>query len=358
MSTALRPADTRSAQALTATPRSAFAELSMTNARELLRDGKTMFFILFFPLFFLALFWFLANTVDADSPQPVVAVAASAESAQLVTQLEDAGFTASELATGQTTDEATAIVTVEGAEAQVLLSVDKQPQWRGLVDAIAATGIAKSSISAGYSDGSAVFDPLRTSLASIVMVSFLTLALLGTAVPVVALRGKGTLRLLGTTPLRRTTFIAAQTPSRFLLGVGQLALVVIVTAAFGYLTPAAMPRLLVTALLGLAMLFAIGYLIGARAANAEAATTIVSLLIPIALMLSGSVIPLQVFPPQVVAVIEWLPTTVLANALSVDLVGDASAANIPVAWALMAGVTIVAAVLATALFRWDQGERR
>lgn len=347
MSTALAPA-----------PRTAFAELSMTNARELLRDGKTMFFILFFPVFFLGLFWFLAQTIDADSPQPVIAVTTSAESAQTVAALEEAGFTASELPVGQTTDDATAIVTVDGSSAQVLLSADEQPQWRGLVDTIAATGIPKSLIMVGYSDGSAVFDPLRTSLASIVMVSFLTLALLGTAVPVVSLRGKGTLRLLGTTPLRRSTFIVAQSPSRFLLGVAQLALVVVVTALFGYLTPAAVPRLLVTALLGLAMLFAIGYLIGSRAANAEATTTIVSLLIPVALMLSGSVIPLEVFPPQVTAVIEWLPTTVLANALSVDLVGDATAANLPVAWAVMAGVTLVSAALAARFFRWDQGDRR
>jgi ABC-2 type transport system permease protein len=343
---------------LTKQPRAAFAELSMTNARELLRDGKTMFFILFFPLFFLGLFWFLAHTIDAESPQPVVAVTASSGSEAVVNELEEAGFTVSELPDGRTTDEATAIVSVEGSSATVLLDAEEEPQWRGLVDAVAGTGIAKADIATAYSDGRAVFDPLRSSLASIVMVSFLTLAMLGTSVPVVALRGKGTLRLLGTTPLRRATFIAAQTPSRFLLGIAQLALVVTVTAALGYLSPGAVPRLILTALLGLIMLFALGYLIGSRAGNAEATTTVVSLLIPVALMLSGSVIPLEVFPPQVAEVIGWLPTTVLADALAVDLVGDSSAANLPIAWMVMAGVAIVAALLATALFRWDQGERR
>jgi len=343
---------------LQAPPRSALAELSLTNARELLRDGKTMFFLLFFPLFFLGLFWFLANTIDAESPQPVVAVQESTGSAALIDRLEADGFAASTLPAGETTTDATAIVTLGSSGAQVLLDADEAPQWRGLVDAVASEGIAKSAITTAYSDGSPVNDPLRNSLASIVMVSFLSLALLGTAVPVVALRGKGTLRLLGTTPLKRSTFILSQSPARFLLGVAQLGLVVGVTAVLGYVSPAAMPRLIVTALLGLTMLFALGYLIGSRASNAEAATTIVSLLIPVALMLSGSIIPLSVFPPEVSAVVSWLPTTVLANALSVDLVGATGAANVWVAWGVMAGVAVVAGGLATWLFRWDQGEKR
>ncbi|QHC71261.1 ABC transporter permease [Rathayibacter sp. VKM Ac-2801] len=343
---------------LEAPPRSALAELSLTNARELLRDGKTMFFLLFFPLFFLGLFWFLANTIDAESPRPVVTVAESAGSAALVDRLEADGFTATEAAPGTTAPGSTAIVTVQEGGATVLLDAQEKPQWRGLVDSVAAEGIARTSISAGYSDGTAVFDPLRNSLASIVMVSFLTLALLGTAVPVVGLRGKGTLRLLGTTPLRRSTFILSQSPARFLLGVAQLALVIAVTAVLGYLSPAAVPRLIVTALIGLTMLFAIGYLIGSRASNSEATTTVVSLLIPVALMLSGSVIPLSVFPPEVQAVVSWLPTTVLANALSVDLVGAADAVDIGVAWGVMAAVAALAAALATVLFRWDQGEKR
>lgn len=343
---------------LEAPPRSALAELSLTNARELLRDGKTMFFVLFFPLFFLGLFWFLANTIDAESPQPVVAVTQSVNSAALVHRLEAAGFIASESAPGTTVRNATAVVTLQDASATVLLDAEEKPQWRGLVDGIAADGIAKTRITAGYSDGSTVSDPLRTSLASIVMVSFLTLALLGTAVPVVALRGKGTLRLLGTMPLRRSTFILSQSPARFLVGVAQLALVLVVTALLGYLSLAAVPRLIVTALLGLTMLFAIGYLLGSRASNSEATTTVVSLLIPVALMLSGSVIPLSVFPAEVQATVGWLPTTVLAKALSVDLVGDTAAIDLGVAWGVMAAVALLAWGLASVLFRWDQGEER
>jgi hypothetical protein len=49
---------------------------------------------------------------------------------------------------------------------------------------------------------------------------------------------------------------------------------------------------------------------------------------------------------------------VLANALSVDLVGAESGTSTLLYWAYLAGVGIVAAVLAAVAFRWDQGEQR
>jgi ABC-2 type transport system permease protein len=74
---------------------SAFAELTATNAKELLRDGKTMFFIVFFPLFFLGLFGFLGFMIDSQNDAPVVEVTASAESEAVVAELEAAGIEAS-----------------------------------------------------------------------------------------------------------------------------------------------------------------------------------------------------------------------------------------------------------------------
>jgi ABC-2 type transport system permease protein len=177
-------------------------------------------------------------------------------------------------------------------------------------------------------------------------------------VPVVGQRGKGILRVLGTTPLKRSTYIAAQSPARLIIGVLQLAIVVVVTAVLGYLRPSAIPGLVVTALLGLAMLFAIGYLIGSRARNPESTTTVVSLLIPVALMLSGSIFPLTMFPQAFADAVQWLPTTVLAKALSVDLVGADTGIASWAYWLYLAGVGIVAAVLAGLAFRWDQGEQR
>lgn len=334
---------------LTLQPRSALAELTATNTRELVRDGKTMFFVLLFPLFFLGLFWFIGYSTDAGSANPQVVVAESAMSPEIVASLAEQGVST----VSQSDPSANILITTDGDHATVTLASKDQPAWNKTVKALRDVGIPRTSIDVVTTEGIPAMDPLRTSMASILMVSFLSLAFLGTAVPLVSLRGQGTLRLLGTTPLKRSVFVLSQSPARFGLGLLQMVLVISVTFYLGYLDFAHLPRLIVTALLGLIMLFSLGFLIGSRARNAEATTTVVSLLLPVALMLSGAVIPMQVFPESVVRVLEWLPTTVLANSLSTDLVGSNAGLSIGVSWAAMAVVAIIAAWITTKIFRWD-----
>lgn len=338
-------------QLLSRPPRSALTELVAANTRELLRDGKTMFFVLLFPLFFLALFWFIGHTTDAEAATPVVSMVQ--DQPQLTEQLHELG-----IQVVPDTAQANTVISVHEEAATVTLASQDQPAWHAVVQALRDTGMARTDIQVLTDQGAPVLDPLRTSLASILMVSFLSLAFLGTAVPLVSLRGAGTLRLLGTTPVKRSTFVLAQSPARFGLGLMQLSIIVAVTGYLGYLDLASLPRLLGTALLGLVMLFALGYLIGSRASNPEATTMIVSLLLPAALMLSGAVIPLQVFPEQLVQIMQWLPTTLLANALSADLVGSNPELGVGISWAVMATVTGVAALGAVKIFRWDQGATR
>lgn len=334
---------------LTIQPSSALAELTATNTRELVRDGKTMFFVLLFPLFFLGLFWFIGYSTDADAATPHVVVAESTIGPEINKSLETQGITT----VPRNDPTANILLTADSEHATVTLAANDLPSWNKTVQALRDVGIPRTAIDVVTTDGIAAMDPLRTSMASILMISFLSLAFLGTAVPLVSLRGQGTLRLLGTTPLKRSVFVLSQSPARFGLGLFQMFLVISVTFYLGYLDIAQLPRLLVTALLGLIMLFSLGFLIGSRARNAEATTTVVSLLLPVALMLSGAVIPMQVFPESVVRVLEWLPTTVLANSLSTDLVGSDSGLGIGISWAAMAVVAIIAAVITTKIFRWD-----
>jgi ABC-2 type transport system permease protein len=343
---------------LEAAPRSTFTELSLTNARELVRDGKTMFFILIFPMFFLAMFGFIGTMADADSPDPVVAVVDAPGAESLAASLAAEGIDAAVVAPGGASPDVTAVVTLSDDAAGIVLDAAAQPAWHPLVAAVRDTGVLRSDITAVYSDGAPVFDPLRTSLPTVLMVSFLTLALLGTAVPVVALRQKGTLRLLGTTPLGRMTFIVSQSPARFALGLAQAAVVITVAAVLGYVDPSAVPRLAATSVVGLGMVFAIGYLVGSRATNTELMTTVVSLVIPVALLTSGSMIPSSLFPDGVARVMDALPTSILSDALAVDLGGPVGETNVYLSWLVLAGVGVVAAVLARFVFTWDQGDRR
>ncbi|MBG0827787.1 ABC transporter permease [Planomonospora sp. ID67723] len=249
----------------------AFAELAKANARELVRDPKNFFFVLVFPLIFMALFLFMGTLNPAD--------------------------------------------------------------------------------------GAGDFDPMRAGIPAVLLMAFMSLAFFGTATPLISLRQKGTLRMLGTTPLNRTVFILAQAPVRFAIALGQLAALSTVALATGFLEPSAIGRLLISCVLGLAMLFALGYMVAARMRNPELANGVLALVMPVLLMFSGVFLPMEIFPETVRAVAERLPTSYFADALRQDLVG-VPGGSIVTAWLVMAGVAIVAATVAVTLFSWTDGEKR
>ncbi|GAA3422849.1 ABC transporter permease [Streptosporangium sandarakinum] len=248
----------------------AFAELTRASARELVRDPKSFFFVLVFPLLFMAMFLFM-GTLNPS---------------------EGGGF-----------------------------------------------------------------DPVRSGIPVVLMMAFMSLAFFGTATPLITMRQQGTLRMLGTTPLRRTTFILAQAPVRLAIALVQLAVMSAAALATGFLQPSAIGRLLVTCALGLVMLFAAGYLVAARMRNAELANGVLALAMPVLLMLSGVFLPMEILPEAVRTVAGHLPTTYFADALRQDLTGVAGG-PVVTSWLVMAGVALVAAAGAVSLFSWTDGEKR
>ncbi|MEU6738733.1 ABC transporter permease [Streptosporangium sandarakinum] len=248
----------------------AFAELTRASARELVRDPKSFFFVLVFPLLFMAMFLFM-GTLNPS---------------------EGGGF-----------------------------------------------------------------DPVRSGIPAVLMMAFMSLAFFGTATPLIMMRQQGTLRMLGTTPLRRTTFILAQAPVRLVIALVQLAVLSAAALATGFLQPSAIGRLLVTCALGLVMLFAAGYLVAARMRNAELANGVLALAMPVLLMLSGVFLPMEILPEAVRTVAGHLPTTYFADALRQDLTGVAGG-PVLTSWLVMAGVALAAAAGAVSLFSWTDGEKR
>lgn len=332
-----------------------FWQLSLTNWRELYRDPKTLFFSMIFPFMFLAMFSGMGVMMDQAGSTPIVAV--TGEGAGSVgTGLADRDIT--QVTSGQQGTPANVMVTLDGTTALVILDSGETPAKNGVLDAIHAAGISKADITVVGSDGSEIYDPLRGALPAVLMLGLLSLAFIGTAAPLVGLRHRGTLRLLGTTPLSRLTFILAQTPARLALGAVQVALIAAYATYLGYLDLASAGSLMISAIIGLAMLLALGYLLAARISSQELATTVSSLLIPVALIFSGSMLPSQLLPDGLRAVTDKLPTTLLANAFGVDLVGSGNRSELPPAWLLMSAIALVAAVLAAIAFRWDQGERK
>jgi len=179
----------------------------------------------------------------------------------------------------------------------------------------------------------------------------------GIATPLVALRERGTLRLLSTTPLRRATLLAAQAPSRLAVAFGQLAVVIGIGLGLGAVTPSRIPMLLVTCLLGLVVFAALGYVIGGRAPSAESTSTIASIGLVLLMFASGLVFPLDSLPGAVQAAARVLPTTYLGDMLRHFALGVPAQYPPALGVAVILGFAAALAAVAVRTFRWDAGER-
>ncbi|MEO3937720.1 ABC transporter permease [Dermatophilaceae bacterium Soc4.6] len=352
---------------LTSRRPTAFTQLVLTNWRELAREPKSLFFSMVFPLIFLVMFSAIGVMIDKGGDPPVVAVTGPA-AAEVVAALEADGITvvadASAASAASAASSATAAggvnirVRADGDTASIVLPTGSSISKNPVVDAVHSTGVSKGAIEVVNADGSAVFDPVRGSLPTVLMLGLLSLAFLGTAAPLVGLRQRGTLRLLGTTPVRRSTFVLAQIPARFAMGAIQVGVIAGYAAYLGYLDVASAGALLLSCALGLVMVLALGYLFASRMSNQDLATTIASLLIPVAMIFAGSMMPSQLLPDGVRRVADALPTSVLSQSIGVSLVGDGSTTGLPAKWALMAGIAFAATLAAALVFTWDRKDAR
>ena len=327
-------------------------QLSLLSSRELLRNVKTLVSLLFMFFFFLILIFGIDYVVNGARHAPVVTVAAGSSTSEIIAALEQRGIEVREAES----DDATARIAVNAGSARIVLSEPHPPAWKGLVAAVHSTGIPTSRIAVVDASGAVEVDVLRVNLATVLVTGFLAIAFMGTSVPLVALRQRGTLRLLGTTPARRSSFILAQSPVRFALGLGEAVIVVLVAWWQGYVESFDALRLFVTLVLGLAMLFAFAYLLASRAVNAELITQLSGFLPVIVILTAGTVFPMDVFPDAVRYATYVFPSTWFMQAASADLAGTVPFLPVPWLWVMMTATAAVVGALAARLFTWDQGE--
>lgn len=333
-------------------PRSAFRELSSASAKELVRNRKGSFSIVFMVGFLFALIVGLNFAVNvADRPAPVVALSGDGDAvARAQSSLEAAGIRIDPAA-------ANVAVEVSAAGARVTLDVADPPRWFDLVREVERSGVDAPGIRVTDSTGFAHLDLVRANLATIAAVGIMAVAFMGTALPIVVMRERGTLRMLGTTPVRKLTFIAAQTPVRAVATLAIGVAVAGIAVAMGYLAPGGVVSLAVTVVLGTLMFFSFAYLLASRSRSPELINA-VSVLLPIAVMFaSGDVFPKQVLPDWLAVALDWLPSSWFIQAASADLAGMPPVAPVPILWLLMAACTAAVALAAARLFSWDDRER-
>ncbi|MFI5099114.1 MAG: ABC transporter permease [Actinomycetes bacterium] len=189
----------------------------------------------------------------------------------------------------------------------------------------------------------------------------LALAVLSTAFTAQAIgtgfeRRYGVLKRLGATPLPRAGLLAGKTGAVLTVVVGQVVLLVAVGTALGWrphgadgadganvVAAAVLVVLGTVAFSGLALLMA-GTL------RAEATLAAANLVYLVLLLGSGIVIPLTKYPAGAQRVLEWLPSTALADGLRAALAGTAVPGRV---WVVLVLWSIAGVAAAARWFRWE-----
>ncbi|RCG30545.1 ABC transporter permease [Sphaerisporangium album] len=179
-----------------------------------------------------------------------------------------------------------------------------------------------------------------------------------TAGPLAAMRGKGTLRLLGTTPIGRARLVFTHMSVRVVMVACQAVLLLALAVALGAVSVSRLPALFGITLLGLAMFGGLGYIIGGRLSSPDAATNVGTFVQLGALFLSGLTFPLWLMPEPVANVLGLLPTTFFADLMMTQMPAGRAFHPVWLSILVVAATTAVAVLIAVRTFKWDQGEAR
>lgn len=330
----------------------AFTQLSVMSGKDMMRNRLSGFSMVFMFAIFLIMYFVMWLSFATIGPEPVASVTPAN---QEVTQaLEQQGVTV----VAEGSPEQNARIEVDGDTVLAVFDSEIKPAWNPVWLALRDAGFATSSITLIDDEGEVRVDLLHLNLGLIAMCGITSVAFIGTAVPLVGMRERGLLRLLGTTPLRRSTLLLAQIPARLVVAAIISAIVVGVAIWRRYLDGFDLLSFAVTLTIGSAMVFAFSLIIAARSRKEEATQGIAAMLPILLLFAAGGIVPSSMLPGIPEILMNSLPTTWFAAALSADLGGLPPFFPVPVLWAMMAAAACVAFIAAARLFEWDQSDPR
>jgi ABC-2 type transport system permease protein len=188
-----------------------------------------------------------------------------------------------------------------------------------------------------------------------VLPGVLALAVLSTAFTAQAIatgfeRRYGVLKRLGTTPLTRGDLLAGKTVAVLAVELVQVVVLVVVGVLLGW-RPAGVGVAAAVALLLLGTVAFSGLaLLMAGTLRAEATLAAANLVYVLLLLGSGIVVPLSRFGAGTQHVLQWLPSTALADGLRASLTGAAVPGRV---WLVLAVWSVAAVAAAARWFRWE-----
>ncbi len=335
------------------------------------REKQNWFWLLAFPLMFLFFFGSLFSNAGASRSEIAVVgevamveqmpqeMRAQFEDVFEVTQYDDRQAAIDAVAAGdldgaveQTGDE----VVLHYSAADQVVSATVQGTLDGFVQ---ATNQALAQEPPAYT-----FQAEQVEDESLQAIQFIAPGLLGwavamgatfnTAMPLVTWRTTKLLRRLRLAPVRVTSLVLSRLAVCVSLALLQIALFLgVAVGVFGMQLSGWWWLSVPLALCGTMAFMAIGMVAGAVSKTSEAASGLANVIVLPMAFLSGSFIPLEGAPDWLVTVSRFLPLGHLNEGLLDVLVRGEGPSALVLPVTVLLGFTLVFAVLAAALFRWE-----
>ena len=177
--------------------------------------------------------------------------------------------------------------------------------------------------------------------------------LIGIPVQTATNRELGVLRRYRVTPLRPLTYLIADVVAYYLMTLaGMVLLIVLGTSAFGVRLEGSVPAVLAGFTLGALAFFALGYLLAGLAPSARVAQTIGMVLAYPMIFLSGASLPLEMLPPGLRSVADFLPLTYVVKLMRGVWFGE-SWTSLRADVVVLSVILVVATALSARFFRWQ-----
>jgi ABC-2 type transport system permease protein len=180
-----------------------------------------------------------------------------------------------------------------------------------------------------------------------------TVALIGVPITLGSYREAGVLRRYKATALRPFTYIVSDVVSNLLMTlIGMVGLVLVGWLLYRVHFEGNVLTVIVAVIFcGLSMC-SVGYLIGSVAPSARTAQVVSMVIFYPMLFLSGAGIPLEIMPATIKKVASFLPLTYVVKLLRGLWFGNSWGEHL-LETAVLGGILVFGAVLATRFFRWE-----
>ena len=138
------------------------------------------------------------------------------------------------------------------------------------------------------------------------------------------------------------------------MGIIQIAIIIAIAIGLDLVTASNGVLVFAVSLVGLALFFTIGYLIGGVVSSGQLAANLSTLIQLLALFLSGAAIPFAILPDSLTAVLSKIPTSLFADLIFWAADSPLQRTSNPLlAFAVVIAVTVALFVVAVRAFKWD-----